>query len=256
MEAVHRLIGMHDQRDGPFPCQVAPTRARQHPIEREPMSDQIPSGQIPSGWYPDPNPGADAPGGQMRYWNGSAWTEHTTAPTTAPTVAEPARKPGTFIRWGIPALVGVLALLFGIGIGAAGGGSAEDLEAGSTVESTPAPTVTVDPSAARAAELDQLAADLDEIAAEQARLNEELAAKEAELEAREQAVAAAEQEQAFVSEPPASEPEPVPEPGTGAEVWNLPGPDLDCSDIGHPVTITGPDYHGLDADGDGIGCEG
>jgi hypothetical protein len=97
---------------------------------------------------------------------------------------------------------------------------------------------------------------LDEIAAEQATVNEELAAKEAELAAREQVVAAAEQEQAVVPEPPASEPEPVQEPDAGAEVWNLPGPDLDCSDIGHPVTITGPDYHGLDADGDGIGCEG
>jgi hypothetical protein len=168
-------------------------------------------------------------------------------------VAEPARKPGTFTRWGIPALVGVMALLFGIGIGAAGDSTAAR---GSTGESTPEPTVTVDPSAAREAELDQRAADLDEIAAEQATVNEELAAKEAELAAREQAVTAAEQEQAVVPEPPASEPEPVPEPDTGAEVWNLPGPDLDCSDIGHPVTITGPDYHGLDADGDGIGCEG
>ena len=99
-------------------------------------------------------------------------------------------------------------------------------------------------------------ADLDEIAAEQAKVKEELAAKEAELAAREQAASAAAQEQAVEPEPPASEPEPVPKPDTGAEVWNLPGPDLDCSDIGHPVTITGPDYHGLDADGDGIGCEG
>jgi hypothetical protein len=97
---------------------------------------------------------------------------------------------------------------------------------------------------------------LDAIAAGQAKVNEELAALEAELAAREQAVAAAEQEQAIVPEPPASEPEPAPEPDTGAEVWNSPGPDLDCSDIGHPVTITGTDYHGLDADGDGIGCEG
>jgi hypothetical protein len=33
----------------------------------------------PAGWYPDN--GADAaPAGRMRYWDGSAWTEHTTAP--------------------------------------------------------------------------------------------------------------------------------------------------------------------------------
>lgn len=33
------------------------------------------------------------------------------------------------------------------------------------------------------------------------------------------------------------------------------GGDLDCPDIGHPVQITGSDPHGLDGDGDGIGCD-
>jgi hypothetical protein len=32
-------------------------------------------------------------------------------------------------------------------------------------------------------------------------------------------------------------------------------PDLDCPDIGHPVTVTGSDPHALDRDGDGIACE-
>lgn len=32
-------------------------------------------------------------------------------------------------------------------------------------------------------------------------------------------------------------------------------PDLNCPDIGHPVTVTGSDPHGLDRDGDGIACE-
>jgi micrococcal nuclease len=41
----------------------------------------------------------------------------------------------------------------------------------------------------------------------------------------------------------------------GGEPWNSPGPDLDCADIGHKVYITGPDYHRLDRDGDGVGCE-
>jgi hypothetical protein len=40
-----------------------------------------------------------------------------------------------------------------------------------------------------------------------------------------------------------------------AEPWNLPGPDLDCGDIGRRVRVTGSDYHRLDADGDGWGCE-
>ena len=49
-------------------------------------TDQTP----PSGWYPDKS--ANAPAGQHRYWDGSAWTEHTTAQTqaapTVPTVAD------------------------------------------------------------------------------------------------------------------------------------------------------------------------
>lgn len=54
-------------------------------------------------------------------------------------------------------------------------------------------------------------------------------------------------------------PPPTPEPTLTNEgpdePWNRPGPDLDCADIGHSVRITGPDYHRLDRDGDGIGCE-
>ena len=38
----------------------------------------------PAGWYPDPNPGAEAPVGQQRYWDGSAWTDHTTTAPTGP----------------------------------------------------------------------------------------------------------------------------------------------------------------------------
>jgi endonuclease YncB( thermonuclease family) len=40
--------------------------------------------------------------------------------------------------------------------------------------------------------------------------------------------------------------------------WNSPGPDLDCGDIPNqykPVSITGTDYHRLDRDGDGWGCD-
>lgn len=59
--------------------------------------------------------------------------------------------------------------------------------------------------------------------------------------------------QAFCSAPPLFATEPA--PGGGAEPWNLPGPDLDCSDIGRKVWISGPDYHWLDADGDGWGCD-
>jgi hypothetical protein len=32
-------------------------------------------------------------------------------------------------------------------------------------------------------------------------------------------------------------------------------PDLDCADVGGPITVSGSDPHGFDADGDGSGCE-
>lgn len=33
-------------------------------------------------------------------------------------------------------------------------------------------------------------------------------------------------------------------------------PDLDCADVGKNIRVSGSDPHGLDRDGDGIGCEG
>lgn len=53
---------------------------------------------------------------------------------------------------------------------------------------------------------------------------------------------------------PNADPAPLPPTG-GGEPWNMPGPDLDCAAIGKKVWISGPDYHRLDADGDGWGCE-
>ncbi len=46
--------------------------------------------------------------------------------------------------------------------------------------------------------------------------------------------------------------------GSWQDRVNHPGPDIDCGDIpdsAKPVRITGPDYHGLDRDGDGWGCD-
>ncbi len=57
------------------------------------------------------------------------------------------------------------------------------------------------------------------------------------------------------------QPQPQPQPqqlqqfAAGVEPWDVPGPDLDCSDIGKMVILKGPDYHNIDGDGDGIGCE-
>jgi hypothetical protein len=47
---------------------------------------------------------------------------------------------------------------------------------------------------------------------------------------------------------------PSPDDGLAAyPAWN--GYDLDCPDVGHPVSVPGADPHRLDADDDGVGCE-
>lgn len=48
------------------------------------MTDST-SQQIPAGWYPDPSNSA-----QQRWWDGTQWSEHTSAPAYAAPVAPPA----------------------------------------------------------------------------------------------------------------------------------------------------------------------
>ena len=215
-------------------------------------------GQIPSGRYSDPNPGTAS----------VTETVEAEAPATEPEPVPPANtalKP-LWRRWLLPVGIG-----FVVGLGIGGTAQGDPTESAEFIEMQDSLTeaedradtaeMDVDRAELGAAEVqasyDELVAKVKDIETREADVTaREAAVTEAEVAAREQAVSAAAQEQAVEPEPPASEPEPVPEPDTGAEVWNLPGPDLDCSDIGHPVTITGADYHGLDADGDGIGCEG
>ena len=183
-------------------------------------------------------------------------------PATEPEPVPPANtapKPW-WRRWLLPVGIGFVV---GVGIGVTA--QADPTESSEFIEMQDSLTAAEDRADTAETELDraeQGAAEVQTSYDDLVATVNDIETREAELAAREQAVSAAEQEQAaepeqaVEPEPPASEPEPVPKPDTGAEVWNLPGPDLDCSDIGHPVTITGPDYHGLDADGDGIGCEG
>jgi len=59
-------------------------------------------------------------------------------------------------------------------------------------------------------------------------------------------------------------PAPAPRPLVGGGGACAPGyspcvppypPDVDCADVNGPITVTGSDPHGLDADGDGVACE-
>lgn len=89
-------------------------------------------------------------------------------------------------------------------------------------------------------------------AQEQARRESEEAARR---QAAEDARAATRKPSPSASDDAPQDDGPQPSTSGSDEPWNSPGPDLDCPDIGRRVFITGPDYHGLDRDGDGVGCE-
>jgi uncharacterized membrane protein len=94
LRRIRDLLGGHDQSEGTSMTDD-PTR--------------------PPGWYPDE--GVDAPAGQLRYWDGSAWTEHTTAPTgpAHPVAVQQAPRNGLGIAALILGIIGVLsALVLGI----------------------------------------------------------------------------------------------------------------------------------------------
>lgn len=57
-----------------------------------------------------------------------------------------------------------------------------------------------------------------------------------------------------VYEPPAADPAPGCAAGYSPCVPPYP-PDVDCADVDGPISVTGLDPHGLDADGDGVACE-
>jgi hypothetical protein len=78
------------------------------------------------------------------------------------------------------------------------------------------------------------------------------ARREAQRQARQEAQEEAAQEQAAPEDGGATQANC--EPGYTPCVPTYP-PDVDCPDVGGPVTVTGSDPHGLDADGDGVGCE-
>lgn len=72
------------------------------------MTDSAPTGAMSHGWYDDP-----AGGGGLRYWDGSAWTDHTRRPASD---GSPPPKRGSR-RGVLLAAMLVLALAVGAGIG-------------------------------------------------------------------------------------------------------------------------------------------
>jgi len=174
-------------------------------------------------------------------------------------------------RWLVPVGVGLVAFLLGLGAGQSGADPttteeyqalqqqlneaeerADEAEAGID-DAREAAADAQQQLKQQQADLEQQLADLEQQQADLEQHQADLEQRETDITAREEAVTKAEEE-AAANDVSAPEPELQPEP-QGSEPWNMPGPDLDCADIGHQVTITGPDYHDLDRDGDGIACE-
>ncbi|MER5835840.1 DUF2510 domain-containing protein [Streptomyces sp. NPDC002130] len=88
----------------------------------------------PPGWYPDPH----APHRQ-RWWDGTAWTEHRSAPE-APAAPPPGGGPGRTKVVALTAIGAVLAAAIVTGAVALSGGDGSGTETGTAPASTPADT--------------------------------------------------------------------------------------------------------------------
>ena len=108
--------------------------------------------QTPAGWHPDPNDPT-----QLRYWDGTQWTDHRAAaradvgaPFPAATVSSPVAPHVKGSRRSVWIALGAVALLVGgcaIGAAAASGGSDDD----TAPSATATVTVTKDAKAAKPA---------------------------------------------------------------------------------------------------------
>lgn len=188
----------------------------------------------PAGWYPDPrDPSRD------RYWDGEQWTAQTRR-RQAQSFIKAYRRLPRWAQWGIP----IFAVLLIIGI--------------ATGEENPDENA---PSSQQTERVDRLEEKLErqQATAKAERQRAVLAIRARKLaqararRARRAAAATARAETQSIEEP-AEETSSECDPNYSGCVPPYP-PDLDCSEIGSSVAVYGSDPHGLDADGDGSGCE-
>jgi len=115
-------------------------------IHSRPKVDNVKSAPpTPAGWFDDVNDTAI-----QRYWDGSAWTEHTAPKSAAPVAAAGMSKTTKGVLIGVGAFVGLIVL---VSVAAAAGGARTQpvaLVAPTSVsveEASPTPTPTITPSA-------------------------------------------------------------------------------------------------------------
>jgi hypothetical protein len=189
---------------------------------------------VPAGWYPDPRDPS-----QDRYWDGERWTAQTRR-RQGEGFAQAYRRLPTWAQWGIP----VIAVLLIIGI--ATGDEGSDVGTSSRQQTE---------------QMDRLREKLQrqqaKVRAEQQRARQAIRARKlARTRARRarQAAAAEVETETRAMEETIEETSPGCDPNYSGCVPPYP-PDLDCGEISGSVAVYGPDPHGLDADGDGSGCE-
>ena len=188
----------------------------------------------PAGWYPDPrDPSKD------RYWDGERWTEQSRKRQGEGFVAAYRRLPA-WAQWGIP----ILAVLLIIGIATGEEDSNESTSSGQRTEQVDRLREKLERQQAKAKAEQRrvrLAIRARKLAQARARRARHAAGVEAETET--QAI-----------EEPVEETSSECDPNYSGCVPPYP-PDLDCGEISGSVAVYGSDPHGLDADGDGSGCE-
>jgi hypothetical protein len=255
-EIADALAGVGVRADPELDAVSLKDRVRLYVLDpaRDPRPDETPA-PVGAGWYADPDDSR-----LIRYWDGAAWTEHRRHAVRPTPGYAPSSAPNLWTRfkawplWAQLATAAVTLLLL-IGV-VAGDDSGDD---GSNSERPSAEQAAGTESVAEEAEAEER-----ERARERKRARARKKARERERirerrrerrreEARERRRRDREARPAPAEEPPA-------DPGGDCDPNYSPcvppyPPDLDCPDVGGPVTVKGSDPHGLDADNDGKGCE-
>lgn len=209
---------------------------------------------VGAGWFPDPEDSR-----LVRYWDGTAWTEHrrrAVAPAPVPAWTPSPAPPNAWQRFRAwPAwaqlAAGAAALILVVAV-AAGNDSGD----GGDSEPDPPPAQQAGgPDSADDDEAEERER-ARERKRERAKRKRERARERERRRERRRREEARERREREAPPPPEEEPEPASDcdPNYSGCVPPYP-PDVNCPEVDGPVTVIGDDPHGLDRDGDKQACE-